>query len=113
MLDLHNPKQAPDIIKALESGKAGQFWHIIQQSIDENIKFQQSERDSDDLADLPVAEYKVEDQILRNKIKYLLELKRIPDTIIAELSPSEPLRQEELDPYEHPAIDTDTESDEN
>ena len=53
----------------LRQGALTEFWKLLVAGIDKSIAHLESERDSEDMSDLPAERYKVEDLILKAKIK--------------------------------------------
>lgn len=85
----------------LNAGKTGEFWRIICEDIDKDIKKLETERDSDELASSPSDVYKLAMENIKDRVKHLRDLKEKPNTIILDLDNSEPEEEEEdLDPYE-------------
>ena len=69
----------------LRQGQEGEFWQIIIGYIKESKGHLRNEQDSDELKSLPADQYKVENELLKAKIKYLDKLIEYPNTIIGWL----------------------------
>lgn len=82
----------------LKQGAVSEFWKVITESLQDTIDHLKEQMDSDELSDLPAAEYKVQNEILRHKIKYLELLKATPETLALWLETPEEERTN-FDPY--------------
>lgn len=83
----------------LKNGLSGEFWDILMNEIDLNIKLLRAEqKDSQKFKDLPAVEYKLANELLLMKIDYLNKLREMPGEIILSLN-DPPTEKEEHDPY--------------
>ena len=82
----------------LKSGETTEFWQIICDDIDKDIKELEMSRDSDTIASLPAMEYKLAMENIKDKIVHLRALKNKPQLIIANLD--NPIEEENFDPYD-------------
>lgn len=75
-----------------------EFWKIISEALRDSKNHLRNEQDADELKDLPADQYKVENELLKAKIKYLDKLANYPDTIIGWLqNPNQ--EEKDYDPY--------------
>ena len=101
MIDLKDPSNKEGYQETLRSGKATEFWSVLQQALRDSIEHIQSQLDGEDIADLSPEQYKVQVEILKGRKKDLQKLLELPDTLIVWLeSPDQ--TQPNLDPYNQP-----------
>ena len=82
----------------LRQGMNSEFWKIISEALRDSKNHLRNEQDADELKDLPADQYKVENELLKAKIKYLDKLANYPDTIIGWLqNPNQ--EEKDYDPY--------------
>ena len=82
----------------LRQGMNSEFWMIISEALRDSKNHLRDEQGSDDLKDLPADQYKVENELLKAKIKYLDKLADYPNTIIGWLAnPNQ--EEKDYDPY--------------
>ena len=92
-------KESQSKQEILRQGQQGDFWQIILDFIKQSREHLRNEMDADQLRDLPADQYKVENELLKAKIKYLDRLADYPNTIIGWLqNPSN--EEKNYDPYE-------------
>ena len=82
----------------LRQGQQSDFWQIILEYIQESKGHLRQQQDSDELKDLPADQYKVENELLKAKIKCLDKLTDYPNTIIGRLQ--NPNEEKNWDVYE-------------
>jgi len=75
-----------------------EFWQIICEALDDSIEQLRKDQTSQDLKDLPAAEYKLTNELLLFRIKYLQDLKELPDQLILFLN-DVPNDSKVFDPY--------------
>ena len=71
ILKTKNKESLQEIIRA---GMDSDFWQIIVEALQDSKEFLKQEQDSDDMKDLPPEIYKVENELLKAKRKYLDKL---------------------------------------
>ena len=97
-MKLKNPADSKNIQEVLRQGLNTEFWQIIAQAIDDNIENPQEQMDSDKLFALPPDQYKLENEILKEKRRHYQKLKELPLTLISWLqNPNQ--NEPNLDPY--------------
>lgn len=85
----------------MRQGEKTDFWNLILQSIDDSIEHIRKEQASDIFEDLPAEQYKVQNELLKAKIKYLEQMKNQPSIIIEDVeNPDE--EKQNFDPYSIP-----------
>lgn len=94
-------KDAKNIQEVLRRGQKDQFWKIICQALDDSIEHLQKEQDDEDIKDLPAEYYKLENELLKAKRKFLKHLKDIPNSLIAwfEEPAGNKEKEENFDPF--------------
>ena len=97
-LDINDTRNKDAVQATLKQGAVSDFWKIIVQSLEDTIAMLKEEKGSDELAALPAAEYKIESEILRHKIKYLETLKAMPANLASWVELPE-IDRENFDPY--------------
>lgn len=92
----------------LEQGQNGEFWRLILKYIDANVKHIEAMLSGDTelpngqmMKDLPADEYKIQNEIFREKKSYLEKLKNLPVAIIESLNEPE-TQDQNLDVYRDP-----------
>ncbi len=97
-MKLKNPADSKNIQEVLRQGMNTEFWQIITQAIDDNIENLQEQMDSDKLLALPPDQYKLENEVLKEKRRHYQKLKELPLILIDWLqNPNQ--NEPELDPY--------------
>ena len=91
-------KKPIDIQGILSSGKQSEFWQAICEAIEQSRQHLQTYQDSDEFKELPPDQYKLENELIRAKRKYLDMLINTPDNIISWLSTPDN-KIENFDPY--------------
>lgn len=93
-----DPKESLSKQEILRQGQQSDFWQIIVEALKESKDHLRQQQDADELRDLPADQYKVENELLKAKIKYLDKLADYPNTIIGWLqSPNQ--EEKNYDPY--------------
>ena len=82
----------------LKQGQSSDFWQIITEFIKESKDHLRREQDADELRYLPADQYKVENELIKAKIKYLDKLADYPNTIIGWLQ-NPNTEETNFDPY--------------
>lgn len=94
-MDLKDSKSKQEILR---QGMNSEFWKIISEALRDSKNHLRNEQDADALRDLPADQYKVENELLKAKIKYLDKLADYPNTIIGWLqNPNQ--EEKDYDPY--------------
>lgn len=88
-----------DKIEIIKQGAGGEFWKLLVDALHDSKDALRKQQESDDLKELPADQYKVENELLKAKIKYLDKLIGLPDTIVQWLQNPDN-SQVEFDPYE-------------
>lgn len=91
-------RNAASVKTILEQGKTMEFWAIIVKSLADNIADLRAQQKSSKIRKLPAQEYKLQNELLFEKIKYCQELQKLPDNLIVILEET-PSEVENLDPY--------------
>lgn len=92
-------KESQSKQEILRQGQQSDFWNIIVEFLRKSREDLRGQQDSDELRDLPADQYKVENELLKAKIKYLDRLTDYPNTIIGWLqNPDQEERN--FDPYQ-------------
>lgn len=92
-------QSSEDKSQILRLGMQTDFWRIITEKLEENIEHLNELEDSDDMADLPPDQYKLEVALLKAKRKYIRKLIDLPQVLIEFLANPE-ADSFNLDPYE-------------
>ena len=85
-------------IEILRNGKDTQFWKAIVNSLTESQEFIREQMEDEDFKDLPADQYKLMNELMKAKLKFLETLKNTPDNIISWLE-QPPEDRMEFDPY--------------
>ena len=94
-MDIKDSKSRQEILR---QGMKSEFWQIISEALRDSKNHLRNEQDADELKDLPADQYKVENELLKAKIKYLDKLADYPNTIIGWLeNPNQ--EEKNYDPY--------------
>lgn len=104
-MSILNTKKPAEIQAILDQGVKGDFWQVIVATIEESIEHLRSATDSDDFKDLTPERYKLENELVKAKIKYLRMLINTPNNIVSWLE-SPDSRTPNFDPYADPNTDT-------
>ena len=83
----------------LRQGQSTEFWRLILEVLDQNVENLRAQQDSEDFKELSNEQYKIENELLKAKIKYNQKLKDLPNTLIAHLqTPNQEVKN--FDPYD-------------
>ena len=94
------PKDSKSKQEILQQGQNSDFWQIIVEAMKDSKEHLRNEQDADELRDLPADQYKVENELLKAKIKYLDKLADYPNTIIGWLQNPNSEEPKNFDPYQ-------------
>ena len=78
----------------------GDFWQLIIEALNDNKEDLQKQADSEDLKELSPEQYKLENELLKAKRKYLDKLSELPATLISWLKNPNTEKPESFDPYD-------------
>lgn len=104
-MKLRNKKDRELIVATMNDGMKSDFWDVLNQSIEESLEALNKAKNNLDerIRALPAGEYKLENEIIFEKIKYLKHLQELPKSITLELQSLGTKRTEApLDPYASP-----------
>lgn len=85
MSTFREPDQAAKTISDLNSGRGENFWAILNEWIQEQIEQTNEKINSVVMTALEANEYKIMNEIFKNRIQDLKDLQAAPDKIIMEL----------------------------
>lgn len=96
---INNPDNSKAVQQILLDGKATEFWHILCEVIDQNIKHVERQIfDREEGGSMDASEYKVWLETLKNRRHDLMELKNLPDSLMMKMNqPDQSI--ENFDPY--------------
>ena len=104
MIDIHDVENKDAVRDILSQGVSSDFWELLCQVLDDNIKAQDEQINDEDVMDLDPVQYKTTMEILKGRKSDLQKLKELPQKIILDLQ--DPNQTEpEFDPYEKKATD--------
>ena len=96
---LDNPQDKESIEETLRIGQETEFWKVIQEGVETNIKHLQTQLDSSENDELPADEYKSKMQNLRYRKKIWGDMLELPQLLIALIQ--KPNQEEpDLDVYD-------------
>jgi len=98
-MNINDSKDKEVIQETLRVGQESEFWLVVKQGIENNIKNIEIQIEHDENDDLPAEEYKSKMQNLRHRKKIWRSMLELPQLLIDHLQTpdqSEP----EFDPYE-------------
>jgi len=72
-------------IEILKQGQKGDFWQLILESLEESVNYIRLQQESEEFENLPADQYKLQDRVMKNKIKYLEHMQDLPQFLIEEL----------------------------
>lgn len=84
-LDINNPEHRVQIQDVLRQGAEGEFWQVICQRLQEHIDSVQTQLDSSELENLPAAEYKTLNEVLKSKKRDRIGIIDMPEVLVREL----------------------------
>lgn len=87
--------------EVLRQGIKSDFWRLITEALKDSKGYLQKLADNDDLKELPADQYKVENELLKAKRKYLDKLSKLPDDLISWLENPDN-KKPDFDPYSKP-----------
>lgn len=85
-VDIENPADSERIKRILQEGKQSEFWAVICQQLNKTKEQVSAVMNGTNIVTLPADEYKVMNEIHKNRIFDLTDLQDIPDTLIMDLS---------------------------
>ena len=83
----------------LKQGQTSEFWQLILEFIGKSKNDLRVQQDADEFRDLPADQYKIENELLKAKIKYLDRLASYPNSIIGWLQ-NPNTKETNYDPYD-------------
>lgn len=83
----------------LKQGMKGDFWKIIVDALEDSITNLRKTQDGESLKGLPADQYKVENELLKAKIKYSQKLQNMPKDLVSWYENPDQ-KKEGYDPYE-------------
>ena len=99
MIDIHDPEQKDAVRDILSQGLRSDFWELLCQVLDDNIRHQDEQINDEDVMDLDPVMYKTTMEILKGRKSDLQKLKELPEKVILDLQ--DPNQTEpDFDPYE-------------
>ena len=99
MIDIHNTENKDAIRDIVSQGMRSDFWEILCQVLDDNIRHQDEQINDEEVMDLDPVQYKTTMEILKGRKSDLQKLKELPEKIILDLQdPSQ--TEPDFDPYE-------------
>jgi len=100
-------KKPAEIEAILDQGVQGDFWQVIVDALNESIEHIENSANDEEFKNLPAEQYKLENELVKAKIKYLKQLKNTPQNIKSWLT-SPDSKTTNFDPYAQNTPDTDT-----
>lgn len=98
MITFKTKKEEETTKELLKSGKKTPFWNLILKAVDDNIEALRNKQNSEEISELPAEEYKLKNEIIKDKINFLTKFKGMPDDIISWLGTPES-KDKNFDPY--------------
>jgi len=98
-MKIDNPSDSLAIQGILKDGKDKEFWKILKNALQDSINASSERRNSDELAELPAEQYKIENEIMKKEIELMEYLQRLPESLIKYLE-SPPDKEKNFDPYD-------------
>lgn len=97
-MKLRNVEDRKNVQEVLRQGETTEFWALIKEFVQERVDNITQQMESEETAQLPVAEYKTTMEILKGRRKDLVGLLDLPQELILQVEEPDQT-QELLDPF--------------